>query len=246
MPEGPLLRMWKEQSEHFIGKKIKEIENNTKVDAGRLQGKTITNIKTWGKHFLVCFDDVTLRTHFLMFGDLFINHRKPPEKPVKMRLYFDNDEELNFYSCAMRLIDEPLNEIYDWSADLMNENWNTKAALKKLKAIPETLVCDALLDQKIFSGLGNIIKNEVLFRKKVHPESKVGNIPAKLWNEIIKESILYCWQFYERRKDGTLSKHWEAHRQKICPRNHIKFNKQYTGKLERQSFFCNECQVLYV
>ena len=245
MPEGPLLVLWKEQTESFVGKKIKEIENNTKLDAERMKGKTITDIKTWGKHFLICFDDFTLRIHFLMFGDLFINERKPPEKPVKLRMYFDKNEELSFYSCAMRLIDEPLNEVYDWSADLMNETWNTKAALKKLKAIPDTLVCDALLDQTIFSGLGNIIKNEVLFRKQVHPESKVGKIPAKKWNELITESILYCQQFYEWKKEKTLSKHWEAHRQKICPRDNIKFHKEYTGKLERQSFFCNDCQKLY-
>lgn len=244
MPEGPLLVLWKEQTKSFIGKTITGIETTTKMDAQRMNGKTITGIKTWGKHFLICFDDFTLRTHFLMFGDLFINKRKPPEKVVKLRMYFD-DEELNFYACAMRLIDEPLDDVYDWSADLMNDQWNTKAALQKLKAIPQTLVCDALLDQTIFSGLGNIIKNEVLFRKKVHPQSETGRISAKLWNEIIKESILYCWQFYEWKKDNSLRKHWEAHRQKICPRDNIKFNKEYTGKLERQSFFCNECQVLY-
>lgn len=244
MPEGPLLVLWKEQTKSFIGKTITGIENTTRLDAERMNGKAIIDIKTWGKHFLICFDGFTLRTHFLMFGDLFINTRKPPEKPVKLRMYFDN-AELNFYSCAMRLIEEPLDEVYDWSADLMNEQWDTKAALKKLKAIPDTLVCDALLDQTIFSGLGNIIKNEVLFRKKLHPKSTVGSIPLPLWKDVIKESVLYCWQFYEWRKNKTLSKHWEAHRQKICPRDNIKFHKEYTGKLERQSFFCNECQTLY-
>lgn len=244
MPEGPLLVLWKEQSHSFIGKQITGIENNTKLDAERMNGKKIIDIKTWGKHFLICFEGFTLRIHFLMFGDLFINQRKPPEKPVKLRMYFD-DAELSFYSCAMRLIEDPLDEVYDWSGDLMNDKWNTKAALQKLKKIPHTLVCDALLDQTIFSGLGNIIKNEVLFRKRVHPESTVSSIPTKLWNEIIKESILYCWQFYEWKKDKTLSKHWEAHRQKICPRDGILFHKAYTGKLQRQSFFCNECQVKF-
>ncbi len=244
MPEGPLLVLWKEQTKDFVGRKVTGVENNTKLDAERMMGKTITDIKTWGKHFLICFDGFTLRTHFLMFGDLFINKRKPPEKIVKLRLQFDNDE-LNFYACAMRLIDEPLDDIYDWSGDLMNEQWSIIRAKQKLKAIPDTLVCDALLDQTIFSGLGNIIKNEVLFRKRVHPQSKVGAIPSKLWDDIIKESVLYCWQFYEWKKDNTLRKHWEAHRQKTCPRDNVQFHKEYTGKLERQSFFCNKCQKKY-
>ena len=245
MPEGPLLVMWKEQVQEFIGKKVTGVETTTKLDAERMNGKTITDITTWGKHFLISFDNFTLRTHFLMFGDLFINNRKPPEKPIKLRLYFD-DAELNFYSCAMRFIDEPLDNVYDWSADLMNETWNAEAAKQKLKVIPDTLICDALLDQTIFSGLGNIIKNEVLFRMKVHPESKVGKIPAQLWNAVINESVIYCWQFFEWKKDNSLRKHWEAHRQKVCPRDDVKFEKQYTGELQRQSFFCTTCQNLYV
>jgi formamidopyrimidine-DNA glycosylase len=40
-------------------------------------------------------------------------------------------------------------------------------ALKKLRAAPETLACDALLDQTIFA-VDNIIKSEVLFHIRVH------------------------------------------------------------------------------
>ena len=61
----------------------------------------------------------------------------------------------------------------------MNDDWDPKKAKKKLKAAPDMLACDALLDQNIFAGSGNIIKNEVLFRIFVHPASKVGNLPQK-------------------------------------------------------------------
>jgi hypothetical protein len=44
--------------------------------------------------------------------------------------------------------------------------------------MPDALVCDALLDQNVFAGVGNIIKNEVLFRIRVHPLSKLGALPA--------------------------------------------------------------------
>ena len=62
--------------------------------------KQSLDVKTWGKHFLICFDDFTLRIHFLMFGDLYINRRKPPEKPIKLSLQF-TDGELVFYNCAL-------------------------------------------------------------------------------------------------------------------------------------------------
>ena len=45
---------------------------------------------------------------------------------------------------------------------------------EKLKDIPEELVCDALLNQNIFAGVGNILKNEVLFPYlRLRPETKI-------------------------------------------------------------------------
>src|SRR4051794_34402229 len=82
-----------------------------------------------GKHFLICFGDFTLRIHFLMFGDLYIDLRKPPEKPVKLSLQF-TDGELVFYNCAIRFIEEPLNEVYDWSADAMRNDWDAKINMR--------------------------------------------------------------------------------------------------------------------
>jgi endonuclease-8 len=244
MAEGPLLVMWKEELRPFIGKQIRAVENNTRLDADHMLGKTITAVKTWGKHFLICFGDFTLRIHFLMFGDLYINRRKPPEKPVKLSLQF-TDSELVFYNCALRFIEEPLNEVYDWSADVMSEEWNPRAAIKKLKAIPDAVVCDALLNQEIFSGIGNIIKNEVLFRVKVQPLSLVGKLPAKKWNEILKELLTYSYQFLEWRKKGEFQRHWQANARKLCPRDEVPFVKAYLGQNPRRTYYCTQCQVLY-
>ena len=244
MAEGPLLVMWKEKILPAIGKTITAVENNTKLDADRMLHKTITDVKTWGKHFLICFDDFTLRIHFLMFGDLYINHRKPPEKPIKLSLRC-NGMELVFYNCALRFIEEPLNEVYDWSADIMSEAWNEDAALAKLKAIPDALVCDALLKQEIFSGVGNVIKNEVLFRVRVQPLSKVGKIPAAKWEELLQDLITYSHQLLAWRSHGEYQQHWQANGRKWCPRDKVSFVKAYLGEDERRSYYCTHCQVLY-
>ena len=244
MAEGPLLVMWKEEIQPFIGKKVMAVENNTRLDADRMPGKKIVDVKTWGKHFLICFEDFTLRIHFLMFGDLFINRRKPLEKPIKLSLQFI-DGELVFYNCALRFIDEPLKEVYDWSADVMSDEWNAKAAMEKLKAIPDALVCDALLNQQIFSGIGNIIKNEVLFIVKVQPLSVVGKIPATKWDEILKELVTYSYQFLAWRRLGEFQQHWQANARKLCPRDKVPFVKAYLGENPRRTYYCTQCQVLY-
>jgi endonuclease-8 len=178
----------------------------------------------------------------MLFGSYRVNERK--QTPPRLSLHFANGE-LNFYACSVKLIEDDLNTTYDWSADVMNENWNAAKARKKLKMIPNTLVCDALLDQKIFAGVGNIIKNEVLFRIRLHPKTRVGNIPPKKLTELVKEARQYSFDFLEWKKQYVLKKHWLVHTKKICPRDGSPVVKEYLGKTNRRTFYCNACQDLY-
>jgi len=242
MPEGPSIVILKEEVQPFIGKKIVRVEGNSKQDIQRLFEQEIIDFKSWGKHFLICFKEFTVKIHFMLFGSYKINEQK--DRAPRLRLIF-NEGEMNFYACSVKFIDGSLDEVYDWTSDVMSDLWNPKTAKEKLKALPDMLVCDALLNQNIFSGVGNIIKNEVLFRIFLHPESKIGKIPQKKINELIKEARNYSFDFLEWKKQYVLKKHWLAHAKTICPRCHIPFIKKHLGKTNRRSFFCNNCQVLY-
>lgn len=242
MPEGPSIVILKELVQPFKGKKVISVAGNTKVDKGRAADKKIVDFKNWGKHFLICFKDFTIRIHLMLFGSYRINEEK--DSPPRLSLKFNNGV-LNFYTCSVVVIDEPLDTVYDWSADVMSDAWNSKAAIEKLKAKPGMLVCDALLDQHIFSGSGNIIKNEVLFRAKIHPLSTVGAIPAKLLKHLVDEVRLYSFDFLKWKKAFELKKHWQAHTKKECPRCQIPLTKEHLGKTKRRTFFCSNCQILY-
>jgi endonuclease VIII len=243
MPEGPSLVIAKEEMIPFIGKKIIAVSGNTKTDKERILNKKLLDIKTWGKHLLFCFDkNFTIRIHFLMFGKYLVNAKR--EGDPRLSIQFKNGE-INLYTCSVKFIEEPLDEIYEWSADVLSDEWNPRAAKKKLKAVPHMLVTDALLDQNIFAGVGNIIKNEVLYRIKVHPKTEVGNLPAKQLNDLVKEARNYSFDFLKWKKEYTLRKHWLAHTKKTCSRDGDKIIKEYLGKTQRRTFFCNTCQVLY-
>lgn len=242
MPEGPSLLIAKEEMLPFKGKKVIAVSGNSKIEKDRMLNKKLVDIKTWGKHLLLCFDKFTIRIHFLMFGKYLVNNAK--EAVPRLHLQFANGE-INFYTCAVKMIKEPLDEVYDWAADVLSNEWNPKAAKKKLKAIPETLVTDALLDQTIFSGVGNIIKNEVLYRIKIHPKTKVGSLPAKQLNALVKEARNYSFDFLKWKKEYTLKKHWLVHTKKTCSRDGDKIIKEYLGKTQRRTFFCNSCQIIY-
>lgn len=242
MPEGPSIVILKEEVQSFIGKKIIKVEGNSRLDIQRLSGEKIIDFKSWGKHFLICFKDFTVRIHFMLFGSYRINEQK--ESAPRLRLIFE-DGELNFYACSVKFIEEDLDQVYDWKADVMNPEWDAAEAKKKLKSKPETMVCDALLDQNIFAGVGNIIKNEVLYRIHVQPETKVGDLPAKKINELIKEARNYTFDFLNWKKQYVLKKHWLAHTKKICAECGQPLEKKYLGKTNRRSFFCKNCQKLY-
>jgi endonuclease-8 len=242
MPEGPSIVILKEEVQSFKGRTIIEVSGNSKIDQSRMAGQTITDIKSWGKHFLICFDGFTLRIHFMLFGSYRINEVK--DAAPRLSLKFD-EGVLNFYTCSVKYIEGPLDEVYDWATDIMADQWDPAAAKKKLKSHPAMLACDALLDQDIFAGSGNIIKNEVLFRIRVHPLSQVGKLPAKQLKLLIDEDHNYAFDFLEWKKNYELKKHWLAHTKKICPRCNIPFIKEHLGKYKRRTFFCNNCQVIY-
>jgi endonuclease-8 len=242
MPEGPSIVILKELVPQFIGKKVLKVEGNSKQDIKRIEGKKIIDFKSWGKHFLIQFKDFSIRIHFMLFGSYRINEKK--ESPARLSLQFKQGE-INFYACSVQFIEDDLDEIYDWSADVMNDSWDAKKAKKKLCAQPETLACDALLDQDVFAGVGNIIKNEVLFRIKVHPESNVGALPAKQLKLLIDEARIYSFDFLEWKKQYVLKKNWLAHTKRVCRRCEIPLVKKYAGQTKRRTFFCENCQVLY-
>lgn len=243
MPEGPSIVILKEETEQFAGQKVISVFGNSAIDLERIEGKVIQAIKTWGKHYLICFDDFTVKIHLLMFGTYRINESK--ETTPRLSLVFSNGE-LNFYTCSVKILEGDINLHYDWEEDVMNIKWSPEKAKQNLEKIPNQMICDAVLDQNIFSGVGNIIKNEVLYRCHVHPESVTGEIPHDKIDEIIDECSIYSFEFLEWKKKGELKKHWLAHTKKTCMRCGFPFIKKHTGTKKRRSFFCSNCQQLYI
>jgi endonuclease-8 len=242
VPEGPSIVLLREQVARFSGKKIVGAEGNAKIDMHRLMGQKVVAFRSWGKHFLVELPQVAVRIHFLMFGSWTIDERK--DRDPRLRLGFRSGE-INFYSCAVRLVEGPLDESYDWSGDVMSGTWDAAAARKKLRAMPKALVCDALLDQQVFAGVGNIIKNEVLFRVKVHPLSTVGALPPATLRAIVEQARQYSFDFLEWKRQFVLRKHWQVHNRGVCPACGGKLTRAWLGKTDRRAFFCERCQLRY-
>lgn len=244
MPEGPSLFILKEETARFVGQQIVEAGGNVRaIDPSRLVGHTVLSLRTWGKHFLIEVPGMVVRVHFLLFGTYRVNERRDKEPRLFLRMA--DGGEINFYACAIREIEGDIDSLYDWSADVMSDAWDPKRARKKLRALPDMLACDALLDQDIFSGVGNIIKNEVLFRIRVHPLSTVGALPPAKLRALVDEARQYSFDFLAWKKEYVLKQHWLAHAKTVCPRCNIPFKKAHLGRTNRRSFFCERCQKRY-
>jgi endonuclease-8 len=243
MPEGPSLVILREEAAGFRGKTVRQTAGNSKLDLARMEGRRIVSIRSWGKHLLIEFRGFSLRVHLMMFGSYRIDERKPGATP-RLSLRFDQGE-INFYTCSLKYIEGPLDASYDWSGDVLSDRWDPAKARRKLKAMPDTLVCDALLDQNVFAGVGNIIKNEVLFRIRTHPESTVGSLPPRKLGDLIRQARQYSFDFLAWKKAFVLKKHWLVHTKGTCPNCGGPLTKAYLGKTQRRSFFCQRCQVLY-
>ena len=240
--EGPSLVLLREEVQMFKSKKILNIYGLAKIDYSILKDKRIRDFKTWGKYFLIQTTNRTIRIHFGMFGSYRINGVKNGRNP-SLSIEFSNGV-INFYTASIRLLEEDPDKIFDWSIDVLSPSWSVRKAKKRLlMQAPDEQIGDLLLQQDLFAGVGNIIRNEVLYRSKVHPESRLGNIPDKKLLQIVRETHQYSEDFLKWKRKFELRKHWELYAKRICPAGHS-IKKKYPGKTKRRAFIC-KCLVNY-
>jgi endonuclease VIII len=244
MPEGPSIVIAKEALEQFKGKKIIDVSGYGKLDKKLIKGKTVRDVTTWGKHLVIVLDKkLAIRIHFMLFGSYKINDRAVKANP-KLSLVF-KDGELNFYVSQIVLIQEDLDNVYDWSADIMNKSWDDASASAKMVAKPNMFICDVLMDQHIFSGVGNIIKNEVMYRAKLHPENMIADVPKEKLDFLAKEVHRYAFDFLKWKRAGTLLKHCNVYKQEYCAVCGGEITVKDGGKTKRRNYYCEHDQVKY-
>jgi len=107
---------------------------------------------------------------------------------------------------------------------------------------PDAEIADVLLDQNIFAGVGNIIKNEVLYRTRTSPFTRVRALPPSRLRAIVADARVFSFRFLELRRVFELRKHLEVYGRGACARCGHKINRKIHGTRQRRSFFCRSCQ----
>lgn len=162
-----------------------------------IEGRTIERVTARGKHLLIAFSgDLVLRTHLRLRGSWHLYRRgdrwKRPRREMRIVLETADVEAVAFeVSDAQLARDRELTRVGPLGAlgpDLLGPTFDRDEALRRLVAAPDREVAAALLDQRNLAGIGNVIKSEVLFICRVHPETTVGALDAVILARLVDES----------------------------------------------------------
>ena len=251
--EGPSLYLAARQLKPFKGKIVLSVSGNTKIEKERILEKKVKTIFSWGKHLVIQFDEFALRTHFLLFGafEATVDHCPltgdyQRSYTPRLQLDFENGT-IKLFNCSVKFLETGnAKASYDFTIDIMSPKWDSDQAFASISSKPGAEIADILLDQEIFAGVGNIIKNEVLWRVRIHPQTKVKHITASELKQLIAETKKFSLLFYKWRKVFLLRKHLDIYQKSICPRCGTKVKREKTGKRNRISHFCPVCQIRIV
>lgn len=242
MPEGPSILHLKHQLQPFKGKVVKHAGGYGDMPTEWLNGKKLLHIETWGKHLLLIFNNGTVRVHLGLFGDVVINERKKVNRSFFLEFATG---EINGYVVKAAKLDKPLDEIYDWRTDILSPQFKKAWIKTLLKKQAAKTIDDVLMDQNIFTGVENKIRNEALYRAAIHPLSIVGKIPAVKITKLINEVVNYACIFYQQLEKDGVNDFFEIFQQNYAA-DGSKVTMKVLPKTKRKIFFSEHRQQLYV
>jgi endonuclease-8 len=248
---GPSLYLAREQLRPFRRQVVLSASGNTKaIDPAQLVGLQLKGVFSWGKHLVLQFDRFAIRFHFLMFGTFeaevegkWVTGDYRRSREPRLALAFANGR-FHAYSCSIKtIVSKAARKDYDLRIDIMSRKWDERHVSRLLKAQAGEQIADALLDQEVFAGVGNIIKNEVLAIAGVRPTRRVRTLSSAKLKAIVRETRAFSKQFYRWRKKFALRKHLLTHRKAVCRYCGRKLLRAKTGKRQRWSYWCSQDQI---
>ena len=241
MPEGPSILFLKDNLAPFKNKVVKKAGGYGKMPTAWMKGKKLLDIQTWGKHLLLVFANGVVKIHLGLFGDVLNNERKK----VNRSFYLEFAKgEINGYVVSASKLKKPLKEVYDWRTDILSEQFDKVYVKSLIKEKQTKLIADIMMDQDIFSGVGNKIRNEALYRAGLHPMSIVEKIPAAKLNKLIDETVKYAKIFYRQLRKTGKHDFFEVYQLEYAADGSA-VTMQFLPKTKRKIYFSEHRQQLY-
>jgi endonuclease VIII len=263
MPEGDTIHRWAEQLRSALaGRELTRIQ--IRRDPRGLRppepGTRITSVEAQGKHLLVQFDDgATLHTHMMVQGAWHVYRprarwRRPAHRARVVLEAADGTTAVCFDAPIVELRrgrstrprpTRAAASLEQLGPDLCDPGVDLDLALARLDAAPsETTIGDALLDQRIASGIGNVFKSEICWAERLHPSTPIGDLSAETRRALYATAHTQLVDNLTTRRrvtyQGGLAVYGKVRRP--CPRCRTAIRRAWLGADPRVTYWCPTCQ----
>jgi endonuclease VIII len=156
---------------------------------------TVERVSSVGKHLLMQFSNgFVLRTHMRMSGSWHIyrpgEQWKRPRRDMRVLIATADFEAIGFNIPVAEFVKAEQvvrhRELATLGPDVLDEAFDRQKALASLRARPASQIGDALLNQRILAGLGNVYKSEVLFTCGVNPFAKMSTLSDEQLERVVE------------------------------------------------------------
>jgi endonuclease-8 len=240
MPEGDSLRRAAARLQPLVGNRV-EVETPhpraaAKRIAERLDGKRLLGVEALGKNLLLRFEGgLVLRSHLRMTGRWRLEPRgaKRSGRPWLV-LRGDRFEGVLWNGPVLELGAERVRRL---GPDILAQPLDVDAIVRNLRAADSRReIGEALLDQRLVAGIGNLWKAEALWAARVSPWSRLGELGDEQLRAVVSEAA--------RLMQAALTERpvLRAYRRRVCVRCGGRIATRGQGDDNRTTWWCPRCQ----
>lgn len=194
MPEAPAILYLRDQLLPFKGKIVKHAGGYNVPGAQRFHHKKLLDVCTWGKHLLFVFKDATIKVHLMLFGRVVVNDRSNVNRAFFLEFA---SGEINGYLVKVAILEGKPEAHYDWRTDILHHTFSASYVMEKMMERPSMMLADVLMDQSVFTGVGNKIRNEALYAAGLHPFNLVSAVPERKLKHLVAAVRKTAAAFYK-------------------------------------------------
>ena len=252
MAEGDTIRRAARRIETAIGGE--EVEAGAPNPRGRaagierLDGSTLELAEAHGKHLLLRFGHLVLHSHLGMSGSWHIYRRGEPwRKPAGAAwavLRSEAAEAVQFGGPTLRVLRaEALGRdpvLARLGPDVLAEDFDAAAVARSLRTAPAHTVGDALLDQTLVAGIGNIFKSEACFAARLDPWRPVADLPDEELGRVLQAAHDLLHEAVERGRPARAVYRRAGQPCLVCG---TPIASRGQGDANRTTYWCPHCQA---
>ena len=216
--------------------------------AADLDGRTVDGVESRGKHLLIRFDGgLVLHSHLGMRGSWHLYGPRQrwrfPAHSAWLELAAGDAVAVNFNGSSMRIVraaelgrDPRLARL---GPDLLDPELTDAAAAAAVRAAPQAQVGEALLDQSVVAGVGNVLKSEACFAAGVDPWRRLGELGDE---ELLRVVASTRAVMAESVRAGRRPQRIYRRAGEPCPRCGERIASRRQGDEARTTYWCPRCQ----